>query len=197
MVVLEALPLPKNAQLGAYDWHRDFPPLSTNEKPAYMWIFFCLTDTTPENGATWILPGSHRNFDLPQPRKGAVSANRPDGAIQLCAKAGDIAAINPHMFHAVGENQTTGHRRLLNIGLCRQDRRPLLNHWEIAKSGFSHPPADHVRALMTTKDWRLEKHWDVLPDGWPVHKPAGLSRKLHTLRLRADAALRRRFGKLL
>ena len=37
--------------------------------PAHLWFFLCLDDTTPENGATWIVPGSHRGqgrFELTQ-----------------------------------------------------------------------------------------------------------------------------------
>lgn len=167
MSVLEARPMPNNAELGAFDWHRDFPMSTDDNGQSYLWVFVCLTDTTTDNGATWVIPGSHRNASIPQPNHGAINDMTPPTAVQLTAHAGDIVAINPVMLHRVGENHTLGCRRLALIGLCREGRLPLLNHWAIAAHSVQKEASGRLRQLLYTNVSKLDQIWDVLPEGWP------------------------------
>jgi ectoine hydroxylase-related dioxygenase (phytanoyl-CoA dioxygenase family) len=189
MTVLEALPMPRDADLGPFDWHRDFSAAPQEGlHQAYLWVFTCLTDVTPDNGATWVVPGSHKNTSLvpPSERSDPSSAS---AAVQLTARAGDIVAINPVMLHRVGENRTTAGRRLALVGLCRSDRRPLLNHWAIAGRSFRQRMPQTVRALLTNSDCTLDESWDVLPDGWSVAKMPPLERTLRRLVRKSAVAL--------
>lgn len=187
MTVLEALPMPKDAELGPFDWHRDFSAMAADGlQQAYLWIFTCLTDVTAENGATWVVPGSHRNAELRPPDSSAESA--PAVAVQLTARAGDIIAINPAMLHRVGENRTATGRRLALVGLCRSDRRPLLNHWSIAGADMRRGLPDPVRALLHTTDRTLDRTWDALPDGWAVPPTVRIERGLRRV-IRAGTAV--------
>lgn len=174
MTVLEALPMPKDAELGPFDWHRDFSGVAADGlQQAYLWVFTCLTDVTADNGATWVVPGSHRNPAL-RPPGGDGGAK----AVQLTALAGDIIAINPAMLHRVGENRTAAGRRLALVGLCRSDRRPLLNHWSIAGTELRRDLPEAVQTLLHTTDRTLDRIWDVLPDGWPIPPTVRLERSL-------------------
>lgn len=189
MPVLEALPMPSNAELGPFDWHRDFSVGQQQDlRQAYLWIFTCLTDVTADNGATWVVPGSHRNAALQAP-SAEIGNGHTTAAVQLTANAGDIVAINPVALHRVGENRTRRGRRLALIGLCRVDRRPLLNHWSIAgKTLRAHLP-EPVRELLKSSDSTLDESWDVLPDGWTVAKTPPVERVLRSLVRRGAKAI--------
>ena len=167
MTVLEATPLPRGAKLGPFDWHRDFSPSVDDQGQSYLWVFACLTDVTSDNGATWVIPRSHRDKSIATPKHGAVSANRPPTAVQLVARQGDVIAINPAMLHAVGENRTEAGRRLVLVGMCRADRSPLLNHSAIAAPVMRDEQSERMRQLLRPTDAMLDRTWDVLPDAWP------------------------------
>ncbi len=190
MSVLEALPMPKDAELGPFDWHRDFSAVAADGlQQAYLWIFICLTDVTADNGATWVVPGSHRDPSLVAPAADASPQATHSKAVQLTARAGDIIAMNPVMLHRVGENRTATGRRLALVGLCRSDRKPLLNHWSIAGADVRQCLPEPARALLHTTDRTLDKTWDVLPDGWVVPPTARIERKLRRLIHTGTAAL--------
>ncbi len=180
MPVLEALPMPVDADLGPFDWHRDFSAEAKDGvQQAYLWVFTCLTDVTADNGATWVVPGSHRDPKLRPP--GAGDRSHQGEAVQLTARAGDMVVINPVMLHRVGENRTTHGRRLALVGLCRSDRRPLLNHWSIGGARVRQDVPQAVRDMMHTTDWSLDTSWDVLPDGWTVDAPPPLQRAMRRI----------------
>jgi ectoine hydroxylase-related dioxygenase (phytanoyl-CoA dioxygenase family) len=166
MSVLEARPMPEDAELGPFQWHRDFPVSIDDNGQSYLWVFICLTDTTSENGATWVIPRSHRDETINQPQQGSVKELAVPSGIQLTAKAGDIVVINPVALHSVGENRTLDVRRLLLIGLCSSDRLPLLNHWAIAGNDIQNEASDRLRQLLSIDNSFLEDDWDVLPENW-------------------------------
>ena len=189
MTVLEALPMPKDAELGPFDWHRDFSAAPADGlQQAYLWVFTCLTDVTADNGATWVVPGSHRNPALWPPSAGEGARAAPAEAVQLIARAGDMVAINPAMLHRVGENRTAAGRRLALVGLCHGDRAPLLNHWSIAGAELRRSLPEPVQALLHTTDRTLDRTWDVLPDGWAIPPTVRIERGLRRV-IRAGTAV--------
>lgn len=190
MTVLEALPMPKGAELGPFNWHRDFSASDKRQCDAYLWIFVCLTDVTGENGATWAIPDSHRDASMEVPKQDTASDPAPENAVQLTARAGDIVAINPVMYHCVGENRTLAGRRLALVGMCRSGRPPLLNHWAIAGANLQAKFSAKVRMLMRTNDMDLSETWDVLPDGWVVSRPSVVRRVMRALHRRGGVAKR-------
>ncbi|MBA3589997.1 phytanoyl-CoA dioxygenase family protein [Methylibium sp.] len=189
MTVLEALPMPTEAELGPFNWHRDFSASCKDERHGYLWIFTCLTDVTKNNGATWVIPGSHRDTSLVPPSQTNVSGAKPSNAVQLTAQAGDIVAINPAMFHCVGENRTGSGRRLALVGMCRMDRPPLLDHWSIAGPALQKQLPDRVRKLLRATYGAADASFDVLPDGWTVAKSSGVERAFRRVWRRAGAVL--------
>ncbi len=99
--------------------------------PWAMNIIWCLTDVTPDNGATLYIPGSH----LWQTR-----ADVPENAHQLLrpfeAKAGSIIAMEGRLWHTSGANITADQDRALLFGYyTRTFLRPQVN-WNV---GLSQP----------------------------------------------------------
>ncbi len=90
-------------------WHRDLPYqhfLSTT--PLAINALFCIDDFTIENGATFVLPASHKS--APFPSAAYVKRN----ALQVVAKAGSFILLDCMMFHAGGFNMTNARRRAVN-----------------------------------------------------------------------------------
>ena len=97
-------------------WHADFPynqrnlahiPAPYPDLPMHLTTFWMLTDFTPENGATYVVPGSHRQQDHPRPGSplGDWMAPRDDEA-RLLGKAGSVAIVDSRLWHAVSPNTT-------------------------------------------------------------------------------------------
>jgi hypothetical protein len=160
MEVLEARPVPPAEGGGPLEWHRDFPVSTDTAGQGYLWLFVCLTDTNESNGATWVVPGSHRQ-DI------QITAEVVEQRIAVNARAGDIVALNPVAIHSVGTNRTDSPRRLALIGLCRAGRSPVLNHWAIAGRDIQRAASDRLRGLLHSNDWSLDDTWDVLPEPRP------------------------------
>lgn len=90
-------------------WHRDLPYqhfIST--KALAINALYCVDDFTFENGATFVLPASHKSEDFPS--SNYVKKN----AIQVEAKAGSFILLDCMVFHAGGFNNTHSPRRAVN-----------------------------------------------------------------------------------
>jgi ectoine hydroxylase-related dioxygenase (phytanoyl-CoA dioxygenase family) len=80
-----------------------------------------LDDFTMENGATRMIPGSHRWGTRPQDVLGDPLAPHPDEVL-LTGKAGSIAVMNAHMWHGGTANRTAVPRLALHAFYCRRDK---------------------------------------------------------------------------
>jgi ectoine hydroxylase-related dioxygenase (phytanoyl-CoA dioxygenase family) len=80
-----------------------------------------LDDFTPENGATRIVPGSHKWGELPQSALADPSAPHPDEILVL-APAGSVVVMNTHAWHGGTANRTHTPRRALHSFYCRRDQ---------------------------------------------------------------------------
>lgn len=90
-------------------WHRDLPYqhfIST--KPLAINALFCVDDFTTENGATFVIPASHKMEAFPS--SNYIKKN----AVQVQAKAGSFILLDCMMFHAGGYNVTHSSRRAVN-----------------------------------------------------------------------------------
>lgn len=91
------------------EWHRDLPYqhfLSTT--PLAINALFCLDDFTFENGATFVLPASHKSEAFPS------GPYIKENALQVEAKAGSFILLDCMLFHAGGFNGTQRRRRAVN-----------------------------------------------------------------------------------
>jgi hypothetical protein len=90
-------------------WHRDFPYQHfVSSKPFAINALFCVDDFTVENGATFVLPASHKAEAFPS--ENYIRKN----AIQVEAKSGSYIVLDCMVFHAGGFNKTNSERRAVN-----------------------------------------------------------------------------------
>jgi ectoine hydroxylase-related dioxygenase (phytanoyl-CoA dioxygenase family) len=80
-----------------------------------------LDDFTLENGATRMIPGSHRWGKRPQDALVDPSARHPE-EILLTGRAGSVAVMNAHMWHGGTANRTSAPRLAMHAFYCRNDK---------------------------------------------------------------------------
>jgi len=80
-----------------------------------------LDDFTPDNGATRMIPGSHKWGTRPQDVLEDPMAAHPDEVL-LTGKAGGIAVMNAHMWHGGTANRTAAPRLAMHAFYCRRDK---------------------------------------------------------------------------
>jgi ectoine hydroxylase-related dioxygenase (phytanoyl-CoA dioxygenase family) len=90
-------------------WHRDLPYQHfVSTRPLAINALFCVDDFTARNGATFVLPGSHKSETFPS--LSYIKRN----AIQVQARAGSFILLDCMLFHAGGYNGTQSARRAVN-----------------------------------------------------------------------------------
>ncbi len=100
---------PPKADYNQGAWHRDFPYQHfVSSRPLAINALFCVDDFTLENGATYVLPASHKSG--PFASKAFVERN----AVQVVAKAGTFILLDCMLFHTGGFNQSNRPRRAIN-----------------------------------------------------------------------------------
>jgi ectoine hydroxylase-related dioxygenase (phytanoyl-CoA dioxygenase family) len=78
-------------------------------------------DFTGDNGATRVVPGSHRWAKLPQDLLSDPQASHPEEVL-LLGKAGSVVVMNTHAWHGGTANRTASPRRALHAFYCRNDK---------------------------------------------------------------------------
>lgn len=79
-----------------------------------------LDPMTPSNGATRVVPGTHRTHRVPADVLEDPHAVHPEETI-LTGQGGDVAVLNGHCWHAGGINHTDEPRRALLAHYLRAD----------------------------------------------------------------------------
>ncbi|SDI11831.1 phytanoyl-CoA dioxygenase family protein [Paraburkholderia phenazinium] len=95
-------------------WHRDLPHQHwTSSKPLAINALLCLDDFTLENGATFVLPGTHHVPEFPTD----MFVSRFEK--QIAAPAGSYLVLDAMLYHRGGTNSSANARRAVNhvIGL--------------------------------------------------------------------------------
>jgi ectoine hydroxylase-related dioxygenase (phytanoyl-CoA dioxygenase family) len=85
--------------------------------------FWLLSDFTPENGATRVVPGTHRSGRLPKDEMPDPGATHPREVL-LLAPAGTVVVVNSHLWHGGTLNRTNGRRLAFHGYFCRRDCEP-------------------------------------------------------------------------
>jgi len=80
-----------------------------------------LDDFTPENGATRLVPGSHKWGKRPQEVLADPSVSHPD-EILLTGRAGGVVVMNAHLWHGGTANRTAAPRLAMHAFYCRRDK---------------------------------------------------------------------------
>lgn len=108
----------------AQDWHYDDEQIMVpRPRPAYgVSTFWAIDDTTDDNGATEIIPGSHL-WDASVPRPGRDHINY----IRATMPAGSLMVAKGTLFHRGGANKTEQPRLIITPQYCPGWARPLEN----------------------------------------------------------------------
>jgi ectoine hydroxylase-related dioxygenase (phytanoyl-CoA dioxygenase family) len=110
-------PLPGYGQQGL---HADWTARAKGEPFRIVTSIWLLDDFTSENGATRVVPGTHRQLTQP-PKSFADPASRhPDQRI-IVGPAGSVLLFNGHLWHSGTRNQTNQHRRVLQCSFVARD----------------------------------------------------------------------------
>ncbi|MDI9408326.1 MAG: phytanoyl-CoA dioxygenase family protein [Candidatus Pacebacteria bacterium] len=90
-------------------WHRDLPYQHfVSSRPLAINALFCLDDFTIDNGATFVLPASHKSEAFPSEEFMAANAK------QIEARAGSFIVLDCMTYHSGGYNSTAKVRRGIN-----------------------------------------------------------------------------------
>jgi ectoine hydroxylase-related dioxygenase (phytanoyl-CoA dioxygenase family) len=90
-------------------WHRDLPYQHfITSRPIAINALFCVDDFTNRNGATFVLPASHKSERFP-----SDEYVRRHG-LQVEAKAGSFILLDCMLYHCGGVNTTPVQRRAVN-----------------------------------------------------------------------------------
>jgi len=82
-----------------------------------LWL---LDDLTEANGATRVVPGSHRSGRIPRDVMPDLTAPHPE-EVKIVAPAGTVVVFNAHTWHGGTLNRTEQPRRVLHGYFCRRD----------------------------------------------------------------------------
>ena len=83
-----------------------------------LWL---LEDFTEVNGATRVVPGTHKLNTLPDDVMEDTAQSHPD-EILITAPAGSVFIFNSHVWHGGTTNKTTEHRRSIHSYFCTMDQ---------------------------------------------------------------------------
>ena len=92
--------------------HRDSPRFCRPYLLSFQ-ILYLIDDFTIENGATYLLAGSHKTESKPTDEDFYAEADR------MIGKAGDAVVFDSTVWHAGGHNETTKHRRGITVVYTR------------------------------------------------------------------------------
>jgi ectoine hydroxylase-related dioxygenase (phytanoyl-CoA dioxygenase family) len=111
-------PLPGHGQQELHaDWGKSSHPGAPFHVVNSMWM---LDDFTPTNGATRIVPGSHRMSGRVNELVEDRLADHPD-QVQFLGPAGSVAVFNGGAWHSCSQNSSTGMRRTLHCAFIARE----------------------------------------------------------------------------
>jgi ectoine hydroxylase-related dioxygenase (phytanoyl-CoA dioxygenase family) len=110
-----------------WDFHTDVTPLAdvafpANRTPGINCLYY-LDDAGRENGATWLVPASHRATVRSAPPEELAEL-----AEQIAGHAGDALLFDARLWHCAGENRSARPRRLVKMLFCQPWLRPQMDY---------------------------------------------------------------------
>ena len=141
----------RDAASYAMNPHRDVRSF-TGEVKLMLNLLLMLDDFTLENGATYLLSGSHTRPERPSPEAFLQDAER------LTGKAGTICLFDSNLWHAAGQNQTDMPRRAITLTFTK---------------GMVKPQFDYIRYFGEDRVANMSPRLRQLL-GWDARVPASL-----------------------
>ncbi|WP_426959959.1 phytanoyl-CoA dioxygenase family protein [Muricoccus radiodurans] len=121
--------------------HRDVRGFS-GDYPILVNMLVMLDDFTEENGASWMLTGSHRLPERPSDDLFFAHAERNTG------RAGDVVLFDSHLWHCAGVNRTPAPRRALTISYSRPFVKPQMDYAGLATPEVIETYGEPMRQLL-------------------------------------------------
>lgn len=143
--ILNSLGAINNANYGdeAYKhglrFHRDVRTYSANFR-LMLNMLLMVDDFTVENGATKLVPGSHRDAERPSDDELERRASRATGA------AGTILLFDSNLWHAAAPNTTQAPRMALTLTFTRPFFKQQMDYPRMLGEAF--PPNERVRQVL-------------------------------------------------
>lgn len=121
--------------------HRDQRSFSGSSN---LWIntLIMLDDSTSENGATWILEGSHKNPKQPDEDYFFKNAIRAEG------KKGDVLLFDGNIWHSAGENKTNKTRHIITPIYSRPFIKQQLDYPRAFGPDFEKTISSHLKQVL-------------------------------------------------
>jgi len=104
-----------------------------------------LDDFTEENGATYVLSGSHKHDAKPDAESFYANADR------IVAKKGSIVLFDSNLWHAAGTNTTDKPRRVLTLSFTRPFLKQQLDYPRSLGYEFGETLSDELRQVLGYK----------------------------------------------
>lgn len=144
--------------------HVDSPRV-IRDYPTNLGIIWALDDFTIENGATYVLPGSH-NTDL-IPSESLFEKN----SIRLTCKRGALVVFNARVWHSAGTNTTENFRHALTLNVCRPYMKQRMDWVRFIPEAISSQLNEQARRIIGF-DTRLPSSLEefFLPEGKRLYK---------------------------
>lgn len=105
-------------------------------------VLIMLDDCTADNGATWMLEGSHKQDDKPDPDFFYEKAIRATG------KAGDVLVFASNIWHAAGVNQSDKVRRIITPFFSKPLMKQSLDYPRAFGYDFEHRIPDQLKQIL-------------------------------------------------
>lgn len=154
-------------------WHQDWwgwdEPRTRGDEVFQIFLFYYLTDTTPENGCLRVIPGSHKRrhrlHDLLEAHSEELArADDPtsdafrswDDEVAVPVQAGDLVVGDARLLHGAFPNQTDQERTLITLwyhaGFSSQPGALQTRIWEIYRRVGSETDTDRDGG-MSPEEW--------------------------------------------
>jgi len=112
---------------------------------------FMLDDFTPDNGATRVVPGSHKWGKRPQEAMEDPFAPHPEQVL-VTGKAGTLVICNSHTWHGGTANRTGKPRRAMHAFFCRADKPQQQYQKRLLRAGTQARLGPELRKLLALDD---------------------------------------------
>ena len=113
-----------------------------------IWI---LDDFTRENGATRVVPGSHKWGRRPQDVLADPAAPHPDEVL-VTGRAGDVVVMNAHVWHGGTANRTPASRLAMHAFYCRRDKPQQQYQKQLLRPDVQAALSPELRELLAIDD---------------------------------------------
>jgi hypothetical protein len=144
---------PANKNYNQGSWHRDLPYqhfISTS--PLAINALYCVDEFTPENGATFVIPASHKVENFPD------FSLVEKIALQVSAPAGSYIVLDCMTYHAGGSNVSAADRRAVNHAYTIPFFRQQIRLSDIVKSESLTPKQKEILGTNYNEPLSIEEY---------------------------------------